>query len=156
MKSPRACKESLSSDESESQVSTIVRQRKLRRRKLGLSTLSLMNPSQTTPRLQQPNPSPSKIDFEIAKSEFVMREMKTNNIGANHVEPEEVVVVTSPSRKMTVSTSSIIETGYFQLSSPPKVISDEQFYEQFKNQYIANGEEKRLRRSRRVRMCIDR
>src|ERR1700737_4869124 len=155
MKSPRPCKESLSSDEeSESRVSTIVRQRKLRRRKLGLSTLSLMNPSQTTPQLQQPNPSPSKIDFEIAKSEFVMREMKTNNIEANHVEPEEVVV-TSPSKKTTLSTSSTIETGYFQLSSPPKV-SDEQFYQQFKNEYIARGEEERFRRSRRVRMRKDR
>jgi hypothetical protein len=108
-----------------------------------------------TSQLQKPVPSPSKIDFEIAKREFVAQQGETNEmknkIEAKWVEPEEVAVSSVPKRtRRQRPTKSIIESGYFHFPFP-RTVTDQQLYEEFKNEYIARGEEARITRNWRRR-----
>jgi hypothetical protein len=140
-----------SSDESESDVSAILRKWKRRgHKKLGLSTQSLMNPRQPTRQLQFSSPSQSKLDFEMAKREFVVKESTTREIEARKQEPEEVVVISLARkwRRFRRAAKPTFETGYFQLPLL-RTITDEEFYEEFVNQDNARVEESRLRRRRR-------
>jgi hypothetical protein len=109
-----------------------------------------MNPRQPTRRLECSVPSQSKIDFEVAKRDFFVKESKTGEIETKQQEPEEVVVISLAKKRCRLRRAAefTFETGYFQLPLL-RTITGEEFYEEFVNQDNARVEELRLRRKRR-------
>jgi len=150
----------------------MLRERKRRKmaRKLGVSIEQLQKPPVLgVNRSTNPTaPSPAKLDFEIAKYRFTLNHLSMItpdilSVSQVVVEPEEIQVPTargsekSTDEGPTEETLEPLESMFFQLPSPQKVTTDEQLYEEFKRNYIAQGIEDSFvfcRRNQRRRKCV--
>lgn len=138
-------------------VATLLQERKKRKlsRKLGISTDALSRVLRA--RTLEPFPKSEKVDFEIAMRQFTKpcdcspsKAHIKSWPQTSEPEPVEVQVETSfcQQKPSHLTPETPIENAFFQLPSPHEV-TDEQLYDEFKNDFIARGIENAFRRERR-------
>ena len=132
-------------------IAIILRERKKRKttKKLGISIEQLQKrpPLNVPPSSDPTTPNQAKIDFDIAKhrfniTQFVVPEtMPTSEIV---FEPEELEIPSAVDPKMsayTVRSETSRECMFFQVPLSQEVTTDEQLYQDFKSNYLAQGRE---------------
>lgn len=129
-------------------IAIILRERKKRKttNKLGISIEQLQKrPPLNVPPSSDPTTNQAKIDFDIAKHDFnttrlvALEIMPTSEIV---FEPEELEIPSTVDSQMSayaVRSETSPESMFFQVPLSQEVTTDEQLYQEFKSNYLAQG-----------------
>jgi hypothetical protein len=130
-------------------IAIILRERKKRKttNKLGISIEQLQKrpPLNVPPSSDPTTPNQAKIDFDIAKHDFNTTHLVAPEIMPTSeviFEPEELEIPTTVDPQMSVHTvrsETSRESMFFQVPLSQEVTTDEQLYQEFKSNYLAQG-----------------
>jgi hypothetical protein len=130
-------------------IAIILRERKKRKttNKLGISTEQLQKrpPLNVPPSSDPTTPNQAKIDFDIAKQDFITTRLVAPEIMPTSeivFEPEELEIPSTVDSQMsayTVRSETSRESMFFQVPLSQEVTTDEQLYQEFNRNYLAQG-----------------
>jgi len=141
--------DNLSHGSCQKSIATILRERTKRKRtnKLGISVEQLQKrpPPKVPPSTDPTTPNQAKIEFDIAKHRFnTIHVAVPETVSAPDmvIEPEEIELPRTVDRQVSVypvRSETPGESMFFQMPRSQEITTDEQLYQAFKKNYIAQG-----------------